>query len=132
MPHEAQTLQTLQEISAAGVQLSIDDFGTGYSSLSYLNRLPIDTLKIDGSFIRDVTTYADDAAIVQASFAIAKTLKPDDIAEGVETREQLDFVRSYSISKQGHLYSTPLAVRDVTDLLRLDNLLGIDWDLRRQ
>ena len=73
MTHEAQTLQTLQEISAAGVQLSIDDFGTGYSSLSYLNRLPIDSLKIDGSFIRDVTTNADDAAIVQAIIAMAKT-----------------------------------------------------------
>src|SRR3569623_1568620 len=119
MTHEAQTLQTLQEISAAGVQLSIDDFGTGYSSLSYLKRLPIDTLKIDGSFIRDVTTNADDAAIVQAIIAMAKTLKLDVIAEGVETREQLDFVRSYCISIQGQLYRTPLAVRDVCSCVLL-------------
>lgn len=128
MKSEGHTLQTLQELSAAGIQLSIDDFGTGYSSLSYLKRLPIDTLKIDSSFIRDVTTDADDAAIVQAIIAMANTLKLEVIAEGVETEEQLAFVRNYCASIQGYLFSQPLPVDEMTALLREDNTRGIDWN----
>ena len=131
MTHDAKTVQTLQELSAAGVQISIDDFGTGYSSLSYLKRLPIDALKIDGSFIRDVTTDADDAAIVQAIIAMAKSLKLDLIAEGVETPEQLDFVRGYCASIQGYFYSTPLPANELTELLRRDNASGVDWTRSR-
>src|SRR3569623_33125 len=128
MKNELRTTQTLQELSAAGVQISIDDFNTGYSSLSYLKRLPIDTLKIDGSFIRDVTTDPDDAAIVAAIIAMAKTLKLDVIAEGVETREQLDFVGGHCVAAQGYLFSEPLSVDAVTALLHDDNgTRGEDW-----
>lgn len=130
MTNEARTLDTLQELSAAGIQLSIDDFGTGYSSLSYLKRLPIDTLKIDGSFIRDVTTNLDDAAIVRAIIAMAETLKLDVVAEGVETREQLEVVRNYCASIQGYLFSKPLPVDEITALLRQDNEQRVDWASR--
>ena len=132
MNNELHTLETLRGLSEAGIQLSIDDFGTGYSSLSYLKRLPIDTLKIDGSFVRDVISNVDDAAIVQAIIAMAETLKLDVIAEGVETQAQLDFVRSSCTSIQGYLFSRPLPVDDITELLRQDNQGDIDWDGARR
>lgn len=128
MNNENNSQETLRGLSMAGIQISIDDFGTGYSSLSYLKRLPIDTLKIDGSFIRDVIINPDDTAIVQAIIAMAKTLKLDVIAEGVETREQLEFVRGSCVAIQGFVFSKPLPVDAVTELLRQDNHSGIDWE----
>jgi EAL domain-containing protein (putative c-di-GMP-specific phosphodiesterase class I) len=106
----AQTgIQTLRELKALGVGLSIDDFGTGYSSLSYLKRFPIDTLKIDQSFIRDIGTDPDDAAIASAIIALAHTLKLSVVAEGVESAGQLDFLVRHGCDRtQGYLFSRPL------------------------
>ncbi|HJV51244.1 MAG TPA: EAL domain-containing protein [Noviherbaspirillum sp.] len=99
-------LTTLKEM---GVRLSIDDFGTGYSSLSYLKRLPIDTIKIDQSFVRDITTDPYDAAIIEAIIRMAHTLRLEVIAEGVETADQLNFLRERRCDKvQGYYYSEPM------------------------
>jgi len=112
---EAETL--LRALKALGVEIAIDDFGTGYSSLAYLRRFPIDTLKIDISFIRDVTTSADGAAIAVAIINMARSLKMRVIAEGVETQSQLDWLRRNACDEiQGFLYSRPLPA---TELARL-------------
>jgi diguanylate cyclase (GGDEF)-like protein len=105
------TIHTLREIKALGVRIAMDDFGTGYSSLNYLKRFPIDTLKLDRSFIREVTTDATDAAIVNAVIAMAHSLNLKVVAEGVETEDQLEALRKQKCDRiQGYLFSKPLPV----------------------
>ncbi|HEY6553290.1 MAG TPA: EAL domain-containing protein, partial [Vicinamibacteria bacterium] len=114
-----QALKILHGLSAMGVTLAIDDFGMGYSSLAHLKRFPIDTLKIDRTFVRDVTTDSDDAAIAKAIIAMAHSLKLKVIAEGVETKEQLAFLNGESCDEfQGFLFSQAIPGHDLGPLLQ--------------
>ena len=112
------SVQTLRNLKRRGVQIAIDDFGTGYSSLAYLKKFPIDTLKIDIAFIRDVTTNPDDAAIVRAIIGMAHSLGMDVIAEGVETEAQLAHLRRNRCDQvQGYYFSRPVAVGEFERML---------------
>jgi diguanylate cyclase (GGDEF)-like protein/PAS domain S-box-containing protein len=114
------TLATLHELSAMGVILSLDDFGTGYSSLSYLKRFPIQQLKIDQSFVRDVISDASDATMVRTIILMAHSLKLDVIAEGVETQEQAAFLMQCGCERaQGYHFSPPVTAQDFEKLLQL-------------
>ena len=127
MHNPAEAIVTLNALRDMGVQLSIDDFGTGYSSLNYLKRFPVHRLKIDQSFVRDITTDADDAAIVRAVISLGHTLNLKVIAEGVETAEQLQFLRlSACDEKQGYYFSKPLPVEDATKMLTDGKSLSLE------
>jgi EAL domain-containing protein (putative c-di-GMP-specific phosphodiesterase class I) len=109
----AEAIKTLNSLKQMGIKLAIDDFGTGYSSLSHLKKFPLDKLKIDKSFVQDVIANQDDAAIVSAIIAMAKSLNLQVIAEGVETREQLDFLCEHNCFKmQGYFFSRPLPAEE--------------------
>jgi diguanylate cyclase (GGDEF)-like protein len=112
----AGVLRTLRE---GGVQVAIDDFGTGYSSLSYLRKFPIDALKIDQSFVRQISTAPDDATIVTAIISMGRSLKLRVVAEGVETQEELSFLQTHHCDEaQGYLFSRPILPQDFAKLLR--------------
>jgi diguanylate cyclase (GGDEF)-like protein len=109
----------LEQLSRMGVLVSVDDFGTGYSSMSYLRRFPIDKLKIDRSFIAELTTRVDDASIVQAIVSLAHSLRLKVVAEGVETLEQLKFLQSIGCDQyQGYHFSPPLPPAEFAELVR--------------
>lgn len=119
MVEEQIVIDTLRELDALGVNFSIDDFGTGYSSLSYLKRLPIDTLKIDRSFVTDIPDNADDAAIAQAIIAMAQSLGMRVVAEGVESLEQNRFLQRHGCdAMQGYYFSKPLPAAELTVVLQ--------------
>ena len=108
-------IETLKELKSLGVKLAIDDFGTGYSSLSYLKRFPLDKLKIDRSFVRDLIVNADDKEIIIAIIAIAHSLNLKVIAEGVETQQQLSFLSEKgSDGIQGFFLSSPIPAEPLT------------------
>jgi EAL domain-containing protein (putative c-di-GMP-specific phosphodiesterase class I) len=108
----------LHNLKQRGVRISIDDFGTGYSSLAYLRRFPIDKLKIDIAFIRDLASNPDDAAIVLAIIRMAHSLKLAVVAEGVETAAQLAYLRRHCCDQiQGFYFSEPLAVPQLEQML---------------
>ena len=118
MQNAAEAVLTLEQLSRMGVHISIDDFGTGYSSLSYLKRFPLQTLKIDRSFIREITQDPDDASIVSAIIALAHNLRLKVVAEGVETKEQLAFLRLLGGDEYQGFYSTkPLPATEFERLL---------------
>ena len=114
------TVKALRDLKARGISLAIDDFGTGYSSLNYLKHFPIDRLKIDQSFVRDIVTEKDDAAIVEAIIAMARTLGIAVIAEGVETREQLEFLRGrHCHEMQGYYFARPMPINEMSHYFHL-------------
>jgi diguanylate cyclase (GGDEF)-like protein/PAS domain S-box-containing protein len=118
MENAESAIATLDELKARGVNISIDDFGTGYSSLSYLKRFPLDILKIDRSFVRDIAFDSDDAAIVEAIIALARSLDIKVVAEGVERESQVVFLnRSGCDFAQGYLFSPPVKAGEIGKLL---------------
>jgi predicted signal transduction protein with EAL and GGDEF domain len=124
MSNPEHTVEVLGRLRKLGIGIAIDDFGTGYSSLAYLKRFPIDTLKIDIAFVRDVTTNPDDAAIALAIISMAHSMQMDVVAEGVESLAQLDFLgRNLCDEIQGFQFSRPLAP---------DELLRLELDNRRR
>jgi diguanylate cyclase (GGDEF)-like protein/PAS domain S-box-containing protein len=119
MENTSRTIASLKTLQQMGIKVSIDDFGTGYSSLAYLRRFPIDKLKIDIAFIREVTSNPQDAAIAKTIIELAHSLDLQVIAEGVETVEQLAFLTANGCDQvQGYLFSRPLPISELDELLR--------------
>jgi diguanylate cyclase (GGDEF)-like protein/PAS domain S-box-containing protein len=119
MKHSESAASILKSLRARGVRVAVDDFGTGYSSLSYLRKFPVDALKIDPSFVRQITTAPDETTIVTAVIGMARSLKLRVIAEGVETQEELAFLQAHQCSEaQGHYFSGPVAPQQFARLLK--------------
>jgi diguanylate cyclase (GGDEF)-like protein/PAS domain S-box-containing protein len=118
MKHAESTASMLTTLKTIGVQLTVDDFGTGYSSLSYLRQFPVDAFKVDQSFVHEISTRADDAAIVSAVISMGNSLKKRVIAEGVETREQMDFLTNEGCEEaQGFYFNRPMVPDQLAGLL---------------
>ena len=118
-----EVVDKMQQLKAFGVGFSLDDFGTGYSSLSYLKRLPLDQVKIDRSFIRDVANVDADKALTEAIIAMGRTLSLTVVAQGVETREQAEFLRRNACDElQGFYFNKPVPAEQFGELLRTE------WD----
>lgn len=125
MHNTESVISTFNRIKEPGVRLAIDDFGTGYSSLAYLKRLPLDKLKIDQSFVQELTINADDKAIASAVIALARSLGLAVIAEGVETQEQLDILAEMGCDDvQGYLFGRPVTAAEFAEILRADTRGG--------
>jgi len=119
MDNDSYTLATLNRLKQMGIWLAIDDFGTGYSSLSYLRRFPLDVLKIDRSFVKDILSDPDSSSLTSAIIAMSESLKLDVVAEGVETREQMDALKEKGCHKiQGFYFSHPLPAREFEGFLQ--------------
>jgi diguanylate cyclase (GGDEF)-like protein len=115
---EANTLATLHQLRGLGVRISMDDFGTGYSSLAYLRSFPFDKIKIDRSFVRDITERNDSQAIIRAVTGLAQSLKISTVIEGIETEEQLAMAKAEGCNEaQGYLFSKPMPEREVAEFL---------------
>jgi diguanylate cyclase (GGDEF)-like protein len=120
MKHVDSTLSILNALKSEGVGLAVDDFGTGYSSLSYLERFPIDTLKIDQSFVRQITRASEKTNLVTAIIGMGHNLSLQVVAEGVETREELEFLQSYGCDEaQGYYFARPMPPEDFTEMFAL-------------
>jgi diguanylate cyclase (GGDEF)-like protein/PAS domain S-box-containing protein len=132
MAVEETTLRIVEDLKKVGVKLSIDDFGTGYSSLGRLKTLPVDRLKIDRSFVRDITTDANDAAICSAAIRLGHSLNIEVIAEGVETKEQLEFLIEQGCKEaQGHFFSRPLDPKRFGEILRRDTHSPVPFAIKK-
>jgi diguanylate cyclase (GGDEF)-like protein len=131
MQNVERAIGLLTEIKKRGVRLSMDDFGTGYSSMALIKRFPIDTLKIDRSFIRDLPENTDDKAIADAIIRLGKALRLTIVAEGVETTEQEAFLRDHACDEmQGYLFSRPVSAENIPALLRLPTVVSPDLQPR--
>jgi EAL domain-containing protein (putative c-di-GMP-specific phosphodiesterase class I) len=118
MKHAESTESILKTLRAKGVQFAVDDFGTGYSSLSYLRKFPIDALKIDQSFVRQITTAPGETNIVTAVISMGRSLKLRVVAEGVETQEELAFLQAHKCDEaQGYYFSPPVLPQQFAKLL---------------
>jgi EAL domain-containing protein (putative c-di-GMP-specific phosphodiesterase class I) len=121
--NEEEAIRALQHLKAMRVRVSLDDFGTGYSSLWYLKRYPLDAIKIDRSFVKDVTTAADSRAIATAIIAMAHSLELSVTAEGVETELELGFLREQGCDEmQGFLFSPPVPSNDIVQILLTEGI----------
>jgi diguanylate cyclase (GGDEF)-like protein/PAS domain S-box-containing protein len=126
MQHAKFTVPVLQNLKTIGVRVAVDDFGTGYSSLSYLRQFPIDTLKIDQSFVHEITTNTDDATIISAVINMGASLKHRLIAEGVETIEQVAFLQAHGCDEgQGYYFSRPVRAPQFARLLESGKTIGL-------
>ena len=118
MKHSDSAASILKSLRASGVRVAIDDFGTGYSSLSYLRKFPVDALKIDSSFVRQITTAPNEAGLVTAVISMARSLELRVVAEGVETQEELEFLQANQCSEaQGNYFSVPVTAREFARFL---------------
>lgn len=127
MKNARRTVRVLRELKGMGIKVAIDDFGTGYSSLSYLKRFSIDTLKIDRSFVRDVASDRNSAAIVSTILALAQNLGLEAIAEGVDSEEQLYILKSKGCRfAQGYLFSLPLPADEIPQVLRESRKMAVN------
>jgi EAL domain-containing protein (putative c-di-GMP-specific phosphodiesterase class I) len=117
--------RTLRGLKDSGLKIAVDDFGTGYSSLAYLKRFPIDALKIDSTFVRDITTDPEDAMITLAIIGLAHNLRLKVVAEGVETREQLDLLAADGCDEiQGYYFSVPTTAEECAKMLKENKRLA--------